>query len=238
MNNSLTGNGAANNLNGGAGNDTLNGGVGNDTLNGGIGADSMVGGVGNDAYYVDNAGDTITENPNEGTDIVYSTTSYILFTNIENLTLQGTTAINGTGNDLNNTITGNTAANMLTGNAGADILTGNAGADTLTGGVGNDRLYLGANNNAVDIVNYGLGDGADTIYQFVRGVGGDRIQFTNIANIDVVTSGSNTLLRVGDGTTGNTGFGTGQLLTTLSATSGFTNADVNVNLFGSNFLFS
>ncbi|HEY9690859.1 MAG TPA: putative Ig domain-containing protein, partial [Oculatellaceae cyanobacterium] len=229
LNNTITGNSAAN---------ILTGGAGTDILNGGAGADTMIGGTGNDAYYVDNLADSISEKANEGTDIVDSTISFTLANNVENLTLQGTTAINGTGNDLNNTITGNSAANILTGGAGADILTGNAGADTLTGGTGNDNLYMGLNDNAVDIVNYGLGDGADTIYQFVRGVGGDRIQFTSINNIDVVTSGTNTLLRVGDGITGNTGFGTGQLLATLSATSGFTNTDVNQNLFGSNFLFS
>ena len=60
---------------------------------------------------------------------------------------------------------------------------------------GNDTL-LGLNDGVVDIVKYALNDGADTVYQFVRGVGGDKFQFTGIANIDVVTSGSNTLLRV------------------------------------------
>jgi hypothetical protein len=97
---------------------------------------------------------------------------------------------------------------------------------------------LGLNDGAVDIVNYALNDGTDTVYEFVRGVGGDQIQFTGITNIDVVTSGSNTLLRLGDGITGNSGFGSGQLLVTLSATSGFIADDVNVNLFGANFLFS
>ena len=48
-------------LTGSAGNDTLIGLGGNDTLNGGAGADTMVGGTGNDTYYVDNAGDVVTE---------------------------------------------------------------------------------------------------------------------------------------------------------------------------------
>jgi Ca2+-binding RTX toxin-like protein len=229
LNNSITGNTAAN---------TLTGGLGNDTLNGGAGADTMIAGIGNDSYYVDNVGDSITENLNEGTDIVYSTISYTLGNNVENLTLQGTTAINGTGNDLNNTLTGNTAANILTGGLGNDILNGGAGADTIIGGLGNDNLYLGLNDAAVDIVNYASGDGADTLYQFVRGVGGDKLNFTDITNLDVITSGTSTLVRVGDGIGGNTGFATGQLLVNLSGTSGFIAADVNVNLFGGNFLFS
>ena len=202
LNNIITGNTAAN------------------ILTGGAGADTIIGGAGNDSYYVDNIGDSITENQYQGIDTVFSTVSYILANNLENLTLQGTSAINGTGNALNNIITGNTADNII------------------TGGAGNDTLYLGLNDGAVDIVNYALNDGSDFVYQFVRGVGGDKIQFTGVANIDVVTSGANTILRIGDGTRNNTGFGTGQLLVTLSGITGFTATDINVNLFGTNFLFS
>ena len=64
-----------------------------------------------------------------------------LAANVENLTLTGAEAINGTGNELANVLTGNTGANTLTGGAGNDTLDGGAGADTLIGGVGND-LYM------------------------------------------------------------------------------------------------
>jgi hypothetical protein len=90
----------------------------------------------------------------------------------------------------------------------------------------------------VDNVNYVLGDATDTVYQFVRGVGGDKLNFTGIASFDVITSGTSTLVRVSDGIGGNTGFGTGQLLVTLSGTSGFTSANANINLFGGAFLFN
>ncbi len=219
-------------------NNRIRGNSGNNVLNGKAGADRMIGGAGNDFYYVDHVGDTIVENVGQGTDTVFSTISYTLGNNLENLTLQGTSAINGTGNNLNNHIKGNASANILRGGAGNDILDSKAGADTLIGGTGNDKLYLGANDGVVDIVHYAFGNGADTVYQFVRGGGGDQIQFTGITNIDVVTSGTNTLLRLGDGTTGNAGFGTGELLVTLSGTSGFSGTDINVNLFGANFLFS
>ena len=235
---SITGNAAADVLAGGLGNDTLNGGLGNDTLNGGAGADTMIGGLGNDSYYVDSTADIITENLNEGTDSVFSIIDYTLGDNLENLTLTGTTAINGTGNALNNSITGNAADNVLTGGLGNDTLNGGAGADTLIGGFGNDSLYLGLNDNAVDNVNYVLGDATDTVYQFVRGVGGDQLNFTGIANFDVITSGTSTLVRVGDGIANNTGFGTGQLLVTLSGTSGFNSTNFGDNLFGGTFLFS
>ena len=133
---------------------------------------------------------------------------------------------------------GNPSSLTLTGTSGNDILIGGANSDTFNGGLGNDILYLGLNDNAVDNVNYASGDGADTVYQFVRGVGGDKLNFSGITNLDVMTLGANTEVRIGDGIAANTGFGTGQLLTTLSSTTGFTGADVNVNLFGSNFLFN
>ncbi|WP_242028678.1 Calx-beta domain-containing protein [Anabaena sp. FACHB-1250] len=228
-------------------NNSITGNAADNVLTGGTGADTLIGGAGNDSYYVDNTADIVTENLNEGTDTVFTTISYTLSANVENLTLQGTTAINGTGNSLNNILTGNSAVNTinggigndtLNGGIGNDILLGGVGADDLTGSIGNDFIYLGANDNAVDTVRYTAGDGIDMIYQFVRGVGGDKIDFSGITNIDVVTSGINTRFAVGDGISGNTGFGTGQLLGTLSSTNGFTSDSVNVNLFGGNFLFS
>ncbi|MCW9683189.1 calcium-binding protein, partial [Dolichospermum planctonicum UHCC 0167] len=193
--------------------------------------------AGNDSYYVDNTADIIIELVNQGTDSVFSSVTYTLTPNTENLTLQGTTAINGTGNELNNNITGNAADNVLTGGLGNDTFTGGVGADTLIGGVGTDSLYLGS-DTAVDNVNYLFGDGTDTVYQFVRGAGGDKLNFTGIANFDVITSGTSTLVRVGDGIAGNAGFGNGQLLVTLSDTSGFNSTNANLNLFGGTFLFS
>lgn len=59
---------------------------------------------------------------------------------LENLTLTGTNAIDGTGNALGNVLTGNAAANLLLGNAGNDTLIGGGGNDTLNGGTGNDTL--------------------------------------------------------------------------------------------------
>jgi Ca2+-binding RTX toxin-like protein len=95
----------------------------------------MIGGLGNDTYYVDNAGDVTTElsSLGSGIDTVVSTISWSLSTNVENLTLSGSAAINGTGNTLNNYITGNSADN---------VLNGGTGADTMVGGLGNDTYYV------------------------------------------------------------------------------------------------
>ena len=117
-------------LNGAGGNDTLSGLGGNDTLNGGTGADTLIGGTGNDLYIVDNTGDVVVENANEGTDTVQASVNYTLSANVENLILTGVGNINGTGNALNNTITGNSGNNTLIGLGGADTLDGGAGNDT------------------------------------------------------------------------------------------------------------
>ena len=137
-----TGNSGNNVLTGNSANNTLNGGGGNDTLNGSTGFDTLIGGLGNDIFQIDSTTDVITENVNEGTDTIQSSVTFSLatFPNIENLTLTGSSAINGTGNTANNVLTGNAANNLLSGDTGNDILTGAAGKDTLTGGAGIDKF--------------------------------------------------------------------------------------------------
>ena len=60
----------------------------------------MVGGAGNDTYFVDNAGDAVIENANEGTDTVFAAVTYGLTANVENLVLQGSADLQGYGNGL------------------------------------------------------------------------------------------------------------------------------------------
>ncbi|CBL45948.1 Hemolysin-type calcium-binding protein [gamma proteobacterium HdN1] len=117
-------------LGGGGGNDTLYGYSGNDMLDGGVGNDTLVGGIGNDTYVVDSLSDVVTESASQGIDTVNSSITWVLGTNLENLTLFGNGAINGTGNTLNNIITGNDADNVLTGGRGSDVLIGRKGNDT------------------------------------------------------------------------------------------------------------
>lgn len=144
-------------------NDTIYALAGNDIIDGGGGADYMDGGAGNDTFYVDTwsddgfAGndDQVIEAAGGGTDIVYASVSYRLAAQVENLTLAGSAAINGLGNDIANTITGNNAANTLTGDLGNDTLYGLGGADTLDGGDGNDKLYGG---DGRDTLSAGVGD--------------------------------------------------------------------------------
>ena len=154
-NDTLIGNSANNSLTGGAGNDTLTGDAGNDTLDGGSGNDSLLGGLGNDTYIVEGT-DVVVENLNEGTDTIWSGTSYSLINaaNVENLALSGSAAVDATGNELDNIIQGNSANNSITGGAGNDTIIGFAGTDTVDGGSGSNTLKLTVTsaelNNATD----------------------------------------------------------------------------------------
>ncbi|MEN6624547.1 MAG: calcium-binding protein, partial [Smithella sp.] len=145
---------------GGNGVDYLYGERGKDTLDGGSGADVMSGGLGDDTYIVDNPDDVVMEYYNEGTDTVQSSKTYNLSNNIENLILTGSSAINGTGNDLDNIITGNSAGNTLTGNAGNDTLDGSSGNDMLIGGNGSDT-YLFRRTDGQDVITETAGVAGD-----------------------------------------------------------------------------
>jgi len=90
------GNAGDDQFNGGTGEDELLGMGGTDRLRGGAGADLLVGGLGDDRYYVDNAGDTITEATGEGFDIVFSSANYTLNAGAS-VELLSTESIAGTG---------------------------------------------------------------------------------------------------------------------------------------------
>jgi serralysin len=92
-----------------------------------------------------------------GNDTVSASISYTLTDYVENLTLTGNSAINGTGNQADNIITGNSNANILKGGTGNDTLNGDLGNDTLNGGLGNDQaIYHGNINEYKFTYNKGL----------------------------------------------------------------------------------
>ncbi len=195
-----TGNTLDNVLTGNTGNNILTDGAGNDTLNGGTGADTMIGGIGNDTYMVDNVGDVVTENAGEGTDTVQSSITYTLGANVENLTLTGSTAINGTGNTLDNVLTGNSAANLLTDGAGNDTLNGGAGADTMIGGIGNDTYVV---DNVGDVVTENAGEGTDTVQSSITYTLGANVENLTLTGTSAINGTGNTLANVLTGNSGN-----------------------------------
>ena len=162
----------------GSGNELANkliGNSGNNVLNGKAGADTMVGGLGNDTYYVDNASDVVTEASTGGIDTVIASVTRILGIGQENLTLSGTAAINGSGNELVNKLIGNSANN---------VLDGKAGADTMEGGLGNDTYYV---DNASDVVTEASSGGIDTVIASVTrtlGIGQENLTLSGIAAIN------------------------------------------------------
>lgn len=205
LDNTLTGHGGIDTLLGGAGNDALNGlagndsldgGDGNDTLDGGQGADSLVGGKGNDLYFVDNAGDTVSETTSNaaggGIDTIDSTLSLDLRTtallNIDNARVNAavtsTTAIAFTGNSLDNTLTGHAGIDTLLGGDGNDSLDGGDGNDSLDGGTGNDTLIGGMGNDTM------IGGAGNDVY--VVDSANDSVQETlsnaNGGGIDLIDS--------------------------------------------------
>jgi len=143
-------------------------------LDGDAGADSMYGGAGNDSYFVDNTGDFVIEYLNEGNDRVYASVNHMLAANVENLSLQGSTDLQGTGNALANNIFGNAGNNTLDGRAGADQLTGNAGDDLFV-------FRTGQANGDVVIDFAGNGDLTGDSLQFIGfGTAAQGATFTQI----------------------------------------------------------
>jgi Calx-beta domain-containing protein/hemolysin type calcium-binding protein len=138
------------------GDDELYGGAGNDTLDGSTGADRMYGGAGDDTYRVDSISDVVSEETvagvdDGGSDRVQSSITFTLGRFFEKLTLTGSAAIDGTGNELVNKIIGNSAANKLWGLGGDDDVRGEGGNDWLIGGTGKDKLTGGSGADTFEL---------------------------------------------------------------------------------------
>src|SRR5262245_21380304 len=181
-NDTLRGGGDNDEVYGSEDNDTLEGGAGSDILDGGTGADEMRGGSGEDYYYVDNAGDTVIESANTAIDTVYSSVTFTLRDNVEDLVLLAG-AVDGTGNELDNLIAGNSSDHDLRGLDGADMLKGGGGDDNLYGGSQNDEMYGEGGDDELD-----GGAGDDEMY------GG-----TNSDTYWVNSAGDNVIESVGEG---------------------------------------
>src|SRR5262249_41041606 len=142
--------------------------------------------------------DVVTENAGEGTDTVYASASFTLSANIERLTLTGSSAIDGGGNNDANILNGNGGANALSGGAGADQMLGNGGNDVLDGGSGADTMYGGLGDDTYYVDNTGdvaselNGGGIDTVISSIsRGIGAD---IENLTLVGAATNGTGNAL--------------------------------------------
>ncbi|HYD70968.1 M10 family metallopeptidase C-terminal domain-containing protein [Azospirillum sp.] len=164
----IRGNGAANELHGGMGSDSLLGAAGTDVLYGNQGGDALLAGDGNDTLFGGQGGDAVSGDAGED----------LLYGNLGNDSLNG-----GLGND------------MIFGGQGDDVVYDPTGNDSILGGVGNDTLVGGRGN---DIIDGGAGDdvlagdghaglagiyGADTL---IGGAGADRFAYAVMPGHDVV----------------------------------------------------
>jgi Ca2+-binding RTX toxin-like protein len=130
---------------GGRGADYLEGFDGHDLLDGGRGRDVLIGGTGDDTYIVDHSRDVVIEAEGEGSDRIYASRSYKLAaaSAVEILSTSkpsSKSAINLTGNSLDNILLGNAGKNVLRAGSGNDDLDGGAGNDILFGGAGEDTF--------------------------------------------------------------------------------------------------
>jgi Ca2+-binding RTX toxin-like protein len=153
----------------------MQGNAGSNILDGGAGADVLLGGAGNDVYLVDDLRDVTVELANEGSDTVFSSVTYTLPAQLENLVLTGNVAIGGSGNEL---------ANRLQGNAAGNVLDGGAGADVMLGGTGDDTFIV---DNVNDLVNENAGEGVDTVRvgtTYVLGANLENVVLTGTASVD------------------------------------------------------
>ena len=187
----IAGRGGDDDLRGEIGNDNLIGEAGNDVLDGGVGADAMTGGIGSDSYYVDNAGDLVIENANDGVDTVNASIDYGLAPNVEFLVLQGNADLQGYGNALANTIIGNSGSNLINGGAGADLMLGFAGNDTF--------FVDDAGDQALENTN----EGNDTVFASVHFTLSDSVENLILQGGTDLQGYGNTGANVLYGNTGN-----------------------------------
>jgi Ca2+-binding RTX toxin-like protein len=148
----MIGDSGDNTLVGTAWNDELRGMDGNDLLDGGLGADLLVGGAGNDIYLLHDEEGSIVELAGGGTDTIRTALqSYVLGSELENLSYTGSGDFVGIGNELDN---------IISGGAGNDLLIGGDGNDRMVGGLGDDTYLV---FDSGDTVIESAGGGVDQV---------------------------------------------------------------------------
>jgi hypothetical protein len=216
-------------LSGRGGSDVLAGGAGNDRLDGGFGADAMNGGTGNDTFFVDDAGDTITEAVNAGIETVNTAlNNYSLFAiaNVERLVFTGFGNFVGRGNGLDNRIQGGLGNDRFVADqGGADRYFGDAGlADQMdfrasaTGAIVNLTTGVHGGAAAGDVFSsieyfYGSNTASDS---FTGAAFNDRLDGYGGADTLIGAGGSDTL----NGGEGDDEISGGALLDFLSGNAG------------------
>ncbi|NIA70850.1 calcium-binding protein [Pelagibius litoralis] len=177
---------------GGVGDDTLIGGSGRDTLEGGDGKDLLNGGSSHDLLKGDAGADTLmgaggrdTLEGGSGNDLLLGGSGNdSLLGGADNDQLFGShgrdTLDGGLGDDFLN---GGGSNDLLLGGLGDDTLLGGSGRDTLDGGLGDDVM---AGGNGRDVFSFSLAEnqGDDVILDFRTGNNGDRLELSDLLNVN------------------------------------------------------
>ncbi|WP_442582075.1 beta strand repeat-containing protein [Mesorhizobium sp. ASY16-5R] len=229
-------------VNGGSAKDTITGNSGNDTIDGGAGDDVMAGGAGSDTFFVDSAGDKVSESKDGGTaDLVAARASYALDTGSEIEFLRttsnaGTTAINLTGNALKQEITGNAGANILNegGAGGGDKLSGLGGDDTYrihnSAAVIVETATQGTADKLMTSVNYKLGAGVHIEQMTTNGSSGTTgINLIGNEIVQKIIGNAGTNIIDGKGGSDTLQGGSGKDYFTFSTALGAANVDTIVD---------
>ena len=164
----------------------------------------------------------------DGWDTVISTINYVLPAHMQALLLDGSGAINATGNALDNWLVGNSGgnvlnagsgsgtdilqggqgsdqltdgagSNLLDGGAGVDVLTDGEGASWLFGGKGNDTINLGQDS---DLLGFNRGDGADVVNPGQEALANDVVSLgkgIRYADLRLAKKGNDLVFDVGAG---------------------------------------
>ena len=217
-NDSLNGWGTSDTLVAGSGNDQLTatgndallvGGAGTDTLNAAGLAATLQGGSGNDTFIVNDPNDVVTKAANQGTNTILASVSYVLPSNVQNLTLTGSADLTGTGNDL---------ANVITANSGNDTLVAGTGLATLVGGAGNDTFVI---NNVGDVIQaQSTGSNVNTVESSVSVFAPTNVQDVTLTGTASLAAFGNGLANVLTANSGNDSLVAGTGVATLVGGSG------------------
>jgi Ca2+-binding RTX toxin-like protein len=148
-------------------------------------ANVLTGLAGDDTYFV-GTGDKIIETATGGKDTVVSSTisldmRLINYANVEQAVLQGTSALNLTGNGASNLLQGNAGNNIIWGGASNDTLIGNAGKDTFVFKTVADSSTTNATRDVITDFEH-LVDKIDVSGIDANGAGAGNTPFSFLAN--------------------------------------------------------
>ena len=155
----------------------------NNRFRDGGGSKEMKGGLGDDVYVVTNSGSRVTEEKDQGYDIVISYRNFVLRvgSSVEEIRLQDSLEAEPPDERKAFYARGNELANLIIGNSYGNRIEGDGGADTMRGGDGDDIYYV---QDEGDVVEEGSGvkSGTDFVASWLK----SYTLTANVENLELV----------------------------------------------------